>query len=588
MPPVVLTAVHNTFVSSAQPNNIFSFYPLLYTGKDEIFGTCTSLLKFDFTTVATRSVDSAFLQLSVIVKTEESKSPIVVNRLTGSFDANYVTYDRIPGKVETPSEFKITSEDLNKTVQIDVTQLVNDWLGGVYENHGIALTNRDGVSLVQFGSGRIGWEPYFPKLILKYASDGPETDNLYGSNTSVVPQAEIPYNDKGFMQGVSYIDGSNSVTIEEDGAYAVWFTVSNQSQNQYALFQNDILLSGSIYGMDLQSDLTNIGMSVINAQAGDQLTVRNRSSAEPVPLSNKSDESVNDITALIFVWKFNPSDISSNISQGKSSAKTPGKASGKISEKSADKSLPPLDTAVNVPTENYVAADPKNIYVEAGATNGAGNRSRPFGTIEQALSVVEAGGTVHLTGTFETVGTINITKVGVTLLGEGDSQIIAASDSIPVIITVPVVTLNGITISSPHNYPTELIRIMASEARIINCNLTGPGKTETAKLLAGISTVEERANNYIIKNNRISSLDTGIQLLESSQGEVVANNISDTRYGITIDGGNAKIEGNTWLGLPNGADIVITAQTPSGPPHYNEVELSAANNNAAITDKRTQ
>ena len=69
MPPVVLTAAHNTFISSAQPSNIFSFYPLLYAGKDELFGTCTSLLKFDFTTVATNSVDRAILQLSVMVKT---------------------------------------------------------------------------------------------------------------------------------------------------------------------------------------------------------------------------------------------------------------------------------------------------------------------------------------------------------------------------------------------------------------------------------------------------------------------------------------------------------------------------------------
>lgn len=575
MPPVVLTAAQNTFVSSAQQNNIFSFYPLLYTGTDEQFGTCISLLKFDFTTVATNSVERAILQLSVMVKTEEDKSPIVVNRVTSSFDANYVTYDRKPGMVETPSEFKVTSEDLNKTVQVDVTQLVNDWLGGVYENHGIALTNPDGVSLVEFGSGRIGWEPYFPKLFLNY--DGPETDNPHSysfPNKGVVPQADIPFNEKGFMQGVSYIDGSDFITVEEDGAYAVWFTVNNQSQDEFALFQNDTLITGSIYGMDLESDLTDIGMSVINAKAGDKLTVRDRNTVEPVTLSNESEEAENDTTALIFVWRFNPANKSS------------GKPAGKSSENSADKSPSPPDTAVKAQSEDPVHL--KDIYVEAGAANGDGSRARPFGTIEQALSAVESGGTVHLKGTFETVGTINITKVGVTLLGEDDPQIIAASDSIPVIITVPVVTLNGISITSTQNYPTELIRIMASEARILNCNLTGPGKTETAKLLAGISTVEERANNYIIKNNRISSLDTGIQLLESSQGEVIANNISDTRCGIFVDGGDANISGNTWLGLPNGADIVITAQTPARPAHYDAGGLSAANNNAAVTDKRTR
>ena len=579
MPPIVLTAAHNTFISSAQPSNIFSFYPLLYAGKDELFGTCTSLLKFDFTTVATNSVDRAILQLSVMVKTEEDKSSIVVNRLTGSFDANYVTYDRKPGMVATPLEFKITSEDLNKTVQIDVTQLVNDWLGGVYENHGIALTNPDGVSLVEFGSGRIGWEPYFPKLFLNY--DGPETDNSNGYSSGikgVVPQADIPLNEKGFMQGVSYIDGSDSITVEEDGAYALWFTVANPSQNQFALFQNDTLITGSIYGMDLESDLTDIGMSVINAKAGDKLTVRYRDTAQPVPLSNKSEEAETGTTALIFVWKFNLP----NKSSGKSAAKAPEKSG----EKSAVKSSASPNTAVQVKSEDSSAL--KNVYVEAGAANGDGSSSRPFGTIEQALSVVESGGTIHIKGTFQTVSTINITKVGVTLLGEDDPQIIAASDSIPVIITVPVVTLNGISITSTHNYPTELIRIMASEARILNCTLTGPGKTETAKLLAGISTVEERANNYIIKNNKISSLDTGIQLLESSQGEVVGNNISDTRCGIFVDGGNANVAENTWQGLPNDADIVLTAQTPAGPPHYDAGELSWANNNAAVTDKKAQ
>ena len=43
-----------------------------------------------------------------------------------------------------------TKTDLYKTVEIDITELVNQWLNGTYPNYGIALTNPDGMTLVQF------------------------------------------------------------------------------------------------------------------------------------------------------------------------------------------------------------------------------------------------------------------------------------------------------------------------------------------------------------------------------------------------------------------------------------------------------
>jgi len=191
MPSVTVNLPLTTFVSSAMPDSNNSFYPLLYTGTDPIFQHCISLMEIGLPVLPVTAVDSAVLQLSVIVKSGDVPSPVVVNKVTSPFSATTVTYNTMPTFTPASSQILVTTDDLYKTVEIDITSLVNEWLSGTSPNYGIALTNNDDTTIVQFASNNIVYEPYFPRLILTY-SETPEgttgTDFAYEQLAHVIEQ----------------------------------------------------------------------------------------------------------------------------------------------------------------------------------------------------------------------------------------------------------------------------------------------------------------------------------------------------------------------------------------------------------------
>jgi hypothetical protein len=179
MPSITLFP-DTTFVSSAQPDTNLSYYPLLYTGTDPNFGTCIGLMQMVLPSLPDSRVVSAMLQLTVVVKSGANLSQVVVNRVDDAFNINSVTYYSCPAYTATDSHYDISESDLYTSIQIDITELVNGWLGGTYANNGIALTNSDGISIVQFGTNKIAYEPYFPRLILTYSSTPIPTASPYG------------------------------------------------------------------------------------------------------------------------------------------------------------------------------------------------------------------------------------------------------------------------------------------------------------------------------------------------------------------------------------------------------------------------
>lgn len=201
MPTVTLNTTETTFVSSAQPNNNFSFYPLLFTGTDISFQNCISYLKFALPSLPVTAVDSAILQLSVIVKTGVTSSPVLVNRVTSPLNTSTVTYNTQPTFTATSSFVNVNTSDLYTAVQIDVTTLVNQWLDGTFTNNGFALTNSDGITLVEFATNNIVYEPYFPRLVLTYTITPP-------SNATIRSGADAPTCSIG-NNGDLYVETAN-------------------------------------------------------------------------------------------------------------------------------------------------------------------------------------------------------------------------------------------------------------------------------------------------------------------------------------------------------------------------------------------
>lgn len=210
MPTVSVGIPDTTFVTSSQPTQNFSFYPLMYVGNEPSFSDSISLMEIDLSSIPVTNVDSAVLQLAVIVKTGAEPSPIVVNRVTSPFDASTVTYNTLPSFTPTTSQINVETSDLYTIVEIDITELVNQWLNGTHPNFGIALTNPDGATLVQFATNNIVYEPYFPKLVVSYSdTPTPPSDNPYGyiyntGSQTVEVNNSIAFSNNGALLGISH------------------------------------------------------------------------------------------------------------------------------------------------------------------------------------------------------------------------------------------------------------------------------------------------------------------------------------------------------------------------------------------------
>lgn len=236
MQTVVLNTSQTTFISSSQPDENLSFYPVMYVGTDVSFQNSIGLLKFDLSSLPVTTVDSAIIELVVIQKTGATPSPIVVNRVTTPLNTSTVTYNTQPTFVVTQTQVDVTAADLYTAVQFDVTELVNEWLNGIYENNGIALTNSDGATVVQFATNNIIYEPYFPRLVLHYSSESAGGIHAQLKNAAVTPLADgatVVFDtvDINQISGISYNMATGEFTITPAGNYYVsWWVTTDGSE----------------------------------------------------------------------------------------------------------------------------------------------------------------------------------------------------------------------------------------------------------------------------------------------------------------------------------------------------------------------
>jgi hypothetical protein len=114
-----------------------------------------------------------------------------------------------------------------------------------------------------------------------------EADIIFDSNTNLT---------SGFV----HIPGTTTINIINTGIYKVSFSVSSAEPNQFALFLNGSVLSGSIFGSGAGTQQNN-GALIFSATAGDVVSLRNHSSAAAVTLaSNVGGTQANVNASLIF------------------------------------------------------------------------------------------------------------------------------------------------------------------------------------------------------------------------------------------------------------------------------------------------
>ena len=232
MPTITVNIPHTTFISSAQPNSNMSFYPVMYIGTDATYQNSKGLLQIDLSSIPVTAVDSAYLKFAVISKTGAAASPVAVQRVTEPFDTSTVTYNTAPAYAATASQINVSSSDLYTIIQINVTALINSLLAGTYPNYGIALTNSDGTTAVQFATNNIVYEPYFPTLTVEYTITPEETTAIcfsYHQLANIITQIIALY-------------PANTITV-----YTKGFTASSVTGTPYQLYTSSVGTYGGIF-----------------------------------------------------------------------------------------------------------------------------------------------------------------------------------------------------------------------------------------------------------------------------------------------------------------------------------------------------
>ena len=619
METITLPPIGTTFVSGTLPDLNLSVSPVIIVGTNPVFGESISFLQFVLPPLPVTSVDSATLRLFVLYKTGADPSPVEVNRVTEDFDTSTVTYNTMPPFVPTGSTGQVTVGDIGRYIEIDVTDLINELLPVPGSNHGFALTNPDGTTEVQFGGKGIG-EAFEPQLVLTYTPvvpDGNSYAYIYNTGNQTIPVGgDIPFNANGALMGISHDVDTGTITIENPGTYAVWFSVTGETPNQFALFQNDSPVPGSIYGTESAS-VGNVGMVIISAEAGDVLSVRNFTSTGPVTLDNSVGGTEVNTSASIKILRIGPPsspdpalaavNAAQDIPEMRLAIEDPAlgldlTAYNALSPALQDQVLATI--LANRPTLGYqtVASvqdalnnainqlvDPDNIYVRAGSVEGNGSIAKPFGTIPEGIAAVNPGGTVHvLAGTYPITAQINVNKPDITVLGEEGTLLLLQADLIPLLITGNGATLQGLTITSDIPYPKEFIQIGAPNVKLIGNTVYGPFQPPPMDTwVVNRAVVSQVAtSNVLLEGNTFYSLRTGMYINPNTTGAINNNIVYNTKGGFLVDGAFTTFEGNSWGDPPNEFDIVLLAGTTFGPPYDDLAALSAANNDATISDQR--
>ncbi|MFJ7746540.1 collagen-like protein [Peribacillus sp. NPDC097295] len=104
--------------------------------------------------------------------------------------------------------------------------------------------------------------------------------------------------------GIPHVAGSEEIIVITPGDYKITFTVSTNEPSQFALFRNDVLMEGTLYGSGSGAQ-GNIGQFIVTLAAGDILTIRNNISFSDVTLQTMAGGTQTNANASVILKKLN-------------------------------------------------------------------------------------------------------------------------------------------------------------------------------------------------------------------------------------------------------------------------------------------
>ncbi len=236
-----------------------------------------------------------------------------------------------------------------------------------------------------------------------------------------------------------------------------------------------------------------------------------------------------------------------------------------------------------------IGQNPYDLYVQAGAIpDGNGSQNAPFQTIEQALTVVQPGGVIHvLRGTYPIVQQITVNTPGITIQGTAGTVILLQAPIVPFLLNGGDDTINGLAITSDNPYPVEFIQVSGDGNQIVNCIIYGPnqpGDSSTWVVNRGFVT-QGGATNLLVRGNVFHTLRQPAYLNPGSTGTII-NNVAYNSRGYVVDQATFLFSGNSWGNPTNAVDLALLPGTATGAPYDPLATLEASNSNATVSDQR--
>lgn len=263
MPVSTFTAVQNVYVASAYPDQNFATSSQWYTlyvgtflgGISDIY---RSLLQFNIWQPnqgipPNSTIESAELLLSLFRDDNRGIAQVSANRLDNVFDQQTVTYNTKPLSIP-PYFGPVIPGNINSTVRIDITSLVQGWYDGSIPNCGIELKGLENANnnILAFFSTRAPYSFAWPALEIKW-SKGTLSETIFETlngtpkSSTVINMAGqeqatwlVANNTNGSLTGsilisqqggISTIDPNSTFTIPAGQSKVIYFTGAATTAN---------------------------------------------------------------------------------------------------------------------------------------------------------------------------------------------------------------------------------------------------------------------------------------------------------------------------------------------------------------------
>lgn len=131
---------------------------------------------------------------------------------------------------------------------------------------------------------------------------------IFSQTPQVVDQNQnVHFDSNGsVLGGIGKLIGTGDIIISTNGDYLVHFSVSGADVNQFALFLNDTLVPGTIYGSG-NTNQQNTGQAIITVSGTDAsvLNLRSHISSTTVALQSAQGGTEANVTASVFIQRLN-------------------------------------------------------------------------------------------------------------------------------------------------------------------------------------------------------------------------------------------------------------------------------------------